>query len=244
VPLYGVLRGSFRSCRYQLGEFKLLTIGIKFDCFLFLYSGRGSAPSESSGLGTKKSPSFIIAITAYYLLVELRWFILATIVNFIEMSLQPIAKDIGAEYRKVWGKSDFKAVTQDEREKRNAEVREIADVYFDLTNDNYEDGWGRKLHFSRFQVGESIDAGLTRHEHYMALMGEMKPGMKILDAGCGFGSPARSIASFVGAHVTGITINRAQVFKARGYAEEEGLSNLVDFVEGDFMVYLSNAPRL
>lgn len=160
------------------------------------------------------------------------------------MSLEPKPKDIGAEYRKLWGKSDFKAVTQEDREKRNAEVREIADIYFDLTNDNYEDGWGTKLHFSRFQVGESIDAGLTRHEHYMALMGEMKPGMKILDAGCGFGSPARSIASFVGAHVTGLTINRAQVAKAREYTEEEGLSHLCDFVEGDFHVRLKSPPLL
>lgn len=158
------------------------------------------------------------------------------------MSLNPTVEDTGAAYRKVWGKDNIKAVTQEEREKRNADAKEIADAYYDLVNDNYEEGWGRKFHFCRYQPGESIAAGLARHEHYMALVTEMKPGMKILDVGCGVGGPARSVASFTGSHVTGITINKAQVARAKLYSEEDGLSHCVDFIEGDWMVGVPFSP--
>lgn len=35
--------------------------------------------------------------------------------------------------------------------------------------------------------------------------------MNVLDVGCGVGGPAREIAKFTGAHITGITINEYQV---------------------------------
>jgi sterol 24-C-methyltransferase len=153
-------------------------------------------------------------------------------------SLNPTAEDTGVEYLKAWGKGNVKTATQQERDKRSENAKEIANAYYDLVNDNFEEGWGRKFHFCRFQPGESIEAGLARHEHYMALMTEIKPGMKILDVGCGVGGPARSIASFTGCHVTGITINKVQVARAKLYSEQEGLADCVDFIEGDFMVCL------
>jgi sterol 24-C-methyltransferase len=159
------------------------------------------------------------------------------------MSLHPTAKDVGAVYRRVWGKTNLKTVTREEREMRNESAKEIADAYYDLANDNLEEGWNRKFHFCRFQPGESIDAGLCRHEHFMALMTNMKPGSKILDVGCGNGAPARSIAAFTGGHVTGITINKPQIARAKLYSEQEGLSNYVDFVEGDFTVCLLTLIR-
>lgn len=152
------------------------------------------------------------------------------------MSIHPASADPGAVYRKVWGKTNLNKVTKEEREKRNKAAREVADAYYDLANDNLEEGWNRKFHFCRFQLGESIDAGLSRHEHFMALMTNMKPGSKVLDVGCGNGAPARSIAAFIGGHVTGITINKPQIARARLYSKEEGLSDCVDFVEGDFTV--------
>ena len=60
--------------------------------------------------------------------------------------------------------------------------------------------------------------------------------MKVLDVGCGVGGPAREIAKFTGAHVTGLNNNDYQIERATHYAAKEGLSNQTKFVKGDFMV--------
>ena len=57
----------------------------------------------------------------------------------------------------------------------------------------------------------------------------------MLDVGCGVGGPAREIARFTGAHVTGITINEYQVQRAARYAAQDGLAGSCSFVQGDFM---------
>lgn len=56
-----------------------------------------------------------------------------------------------------------------------------------------------------------------------------------MDVGCGVGGPARQMAKFTGANITGITINEYQVERATRYAELEGLSRQLQFVQGDFM---------
>lgn len=63
----------------------------------------------------------------------------------------------------------------------------------------------------------------------------LKPGMRVLDVGCGVGGPAREIARFSGAHVTGVNNNQYQVNRATKYTAKAGLSGQVDFVKGDFM---------
>jgi SAM-dependent methyltransferase len=57
---------------------------------------------------------------------------------------------------------------------------------------------------------------LARHEHWLALKMQLKPGQKVLDAGCGVGGPARSIARFADVYVTGVTINDYQVRRECG----------------------------
>ena len=76
---------------------------------------------------------------------------------------------------------------------------------------------------------------LARHEHYLAAQIGLKKGMKVLDVGCGVGGPARQIANFTDARITGINNNDFQLARARKYTEKAGLSHLVDFKKGDFM---------
>jgi sterol 24-C-methyltransferase len=64
---------------------------------------------------------------------------------------------------------------------------------------------------------------MVRHEHYLALLTEMKPRTKILDAGCGIGAPAREICMFTRAHVTGITLNPYHQAWATDSAQKVGL---------------------
>jgi sterol 24-C-methyltransferase len=76
---------------------------------------------------------------------------------------------------------------------------------------------------------------MARYEHYLAARAGIKVGDRVLDIGCGVGGPAREIAHFTGAHITGLNINDYQISRARRYAVLHGLQDKQDFVKGDFM---------
>lgn len=64
--------------------------------------------------------------------------------------------------------------------------------------------------------------------------GNIRKGMRVLDAGCGVGGTAMHIAKQTGARVMGITLDPGQIRKARGYARDHHVSHLVDFEVMDF----------
>ena len=70
---------------------------------------------------------------------------------------------------------------------------------------------------------------------------EMKPGMKVLDLGCGVGGPAREMAIFAGANVTGITINDLHIERA---IELNKKANLEDQVQMFAIEALGCAPDM
>jgi sterol 24-C-methyltransferase len=63
----------------------------------------------------------------------------------------------------------------------------------------------------------------------------LKPGMRVLDVGCGVGGPAREIAQFSDAQIIGVNNNQYQVDRANRHTEKAGLTGQVSFVKGDFM---------
>lgn len=76
---------------------------------------------------------------------------------------------------------------------------------------------------------------IARHEHYLASMMNLRPGMRVLDIGCGIGGPAREIARFADVEIVGINNNEFQVGRARQKTARAGLSDQVSFVKGNFM---------
>lgn len=62
----------------------------------------------------------------------------------------------------------------------------------------------------------------------------IRPGMRVLDVGCGVGGPAREIAQFTDAQIIGLNNNEFQIQRATKYTQKAGLDN-VTFVKGDFM---------
>lgn len=107
--------------------------------------------------------------------------------------------------------------------------------YYDGATILYEYAWAGSFHFSRFNKGEGFIASLARHEHYLAAHMQLKPGMRVLDVGCGVGGPAREIARFSDVEVVGINNNEYQVGRAQKHTKTAGLQNQVTFVKGDFM---------
>ena len=62
----------------------------------------------------------------------------------------------------------------------------------------------------------------------------LKPGMRLLDVGCGWGSLAINAASRYGVSVVGITISQEQARWARKQVAEEGLTELVEIRVQDY----------
>ncbi|KAH8890469.1 hypothetical protein GQ53DRAFT_721710 [Thozetella sp. PMI_491] len=139
------------------------------------------------------------------------------------------------DYFRHWDNKTAQVETESDRETRKEEYASLTRQYYNLATDFYEYGFGQSFHFCRAGAGESLKQGIARHEHYLAKEIGIKRGMRVLDAGCGVGGPARQIAKFTGCHVTGITINEYQVERATRYAKMEGLSDQLSFVLGDFM---------
>ena len=100
-------------------------------------------------------------------------------------------------------------------EKRKDQYQTLVTNYYSLSTDFYEYGWGKSFHFANRFRGETLEESIQRHESYLALRMQLKPGDKVLDIGCGVGGPLRRIANLSGAHVTGITISQYQIQRAK-----------------------------
>ena len=62
----------------------------------------------------------------------------------------------------------------------------------------------------------------------------LKPGERVVEAGCGWGSLALFMAREHGVHVTAFNISREQIAYAREQARAQGLSDRVEFIEDDY----------
>ncbi|KAK7024834.1 delta-sterol C-methyltransferase [Favolaschia claudopus] len=137
-------------------------------------------------------------------------------------------------YTKFWNK-DISKEGEADTENRVDSYTDVVNGYYDGATELYESAWAPSFHFCRFYKGEAFLAALARHEHYLAAQMHLRPGMRILDVGCGVGGPARAIARFADVHVVGLNNNEFQVRRARGYTKRDGLERQVEFVRGDFM---------
>lgn len=63
---------------------------------------------------------------------------------------------------------------------------------------------------------------------------ELRPGEKVIEAGCGWGSLALYMARRYGVNVRAFNISSEQIAYARERAVAEGLSNRVEFVQDDY----------
>lgn len=111
----------------------------------------------------------------------------------------------------------------------------MVNAYYELATLFYEWGWGQSFHFAQKKFNETFGESIRRHEYYLASQLEVKPGMKVLDVGCGIGGPYRNIARFTGCDITGITLNEYQVKRANELNRAAGLGSQVRSVQCDFM---------
>jgi sterol 24-C-methyltransferase len=137
-------------------------------------------------------------------------------------------------YAGFWQK-DIKKEAKVDSDVRVENYTDVVNGYYDGATELYEYGWAKSFHFSRFYKGEAFAASLARHEHYLASQMSLRPGMRVLDVGCGVGGPAREIARFADVNIVGLNNNDFQIGRARKYTKEADLEDNVQFVKGDFM---------
>ena len=118
-------------------------------------------------------------------------------------------------------------------EGRREQYRSFVNRYYDLVTDFYEFGWGQSFHFAPRRRGESFKASLLRHQHFLADRLSLKPGMDVLDVGCGVGGPMGNMARHSGASFVGINNNAYQIERAKLHTKDVG--QLCRFIHGDYM---------
>ena len=76
-------------------------------------------------------------------------------------------------------------------------------------------------------------AQVAKLEHVSRKL-ELRPGMRVVEAGCGWGALALHMAREHGVHVRAFNISTRQIEYARERARREGLADRVEFVQDDY----------
>ena len=89
----------------------------------------------------------------------------------------------------------------------------------------------RQYSCAYFPTGdETLDAAQeAKKRHIAAKLRLDRPGLEVLDIGCGWGGMALTLARDYGARVNGITLSQEQLAAARARAEQAGLSERIRF---------------
>jgi len=119
-----------------------------------------------------------------------------------------------------------------------SEARENIHHHYDLGNEFYRlwlDTAEMQYTCAYYeQAGKTLEqAQLAKLEHVCRKL-RLKPGMTVVEAGCGWGGLARYMARNYGVTVHAYNISREQLAYARAEAERQGLDNLITYVEDDY----------
>jgi cyclopropane-fatty-acyl-phospholipid synthase len=127
------------------------------------------------------------------------------------------------------------------RGRRHSKSRDADAIshHYDVGNDFYRLVLGEAMTYSCARFVESTDsleqAQAAKHELVCRKLGlHEKPGARLLDVGCGWGSMAMHAAREHGASVVGITISREQADEARRRVHDAGLDELVEIRLQDY----------
>jgi cyclopropane-fatty-acyl-phospholipid synthase len=112
---------------------------------------------------------------------------------------------------------------------RTGSRRNIAEHY-DLGNDFYAHWLDPSMTYSSamyVEPGQSLEAAQAEKYARITAALELKPGMRVLEIGCGWGAMAEVVAR-AGAQVTAITVSEAQLAYTRTRIRDAGLEDKVE----------------
>ncbi|GGX68345.1 SAM-dependent methyltransferase [Streptomyces minutiscleroticus] len=118
---------------------------------------------------------------------------------------------------------------------RRSDKRAISHHY-DVGNDFYELVLGPSMVYScaYWQDGGTLEDAQRDKLELVCRKLDLKPGMRLLDVGCGWGSMAVHAAREHGVSVVGVTLSQEQAAYARKRVAEEGLTDKVEIRVQDY----------
>ncbi|WP_411106890.1 class I SAM-dependent methyltransferase [Streptomyces sp. cmx-4-9] len=114
--------------------------------------------------------------------------------------------------------------------------RQAVSHHYDVGNDFYERVLGPSMVYScaYWSTGATLEE--AQRDKLALVCGKLalRPGLRLLDVGCGWGSMAVHAAREHGVRVTGVTLSREQAAYARKRVADEGLTDLVEIRVQDY----------
>ena len=125
--------------------------------------------------------------------------------------------------KKVFSSGDKISVENEVKPPVSSEIEK----YYDNRTDDYVRDYGDIIQAARPTSDEEFINFLVKSV-------DPKPGMRLLDAGCGVCGPAIGIAKSRNVTIDGITISQKQVDESKKRIEKEGLTDRIKPIKGDF----------
>ncbi len=119
--------------------------------------------------------------------------------------------------------------------------------HYDLSRSFYELFLDSDLQYSCAYFAEpdlTLDEAQEAKKRHIAAKLLLRPGLRVLDIGCGWGGMALTLARTAGVQVTGITLSAEQLAVARERAERAGLSDRVRFELCDYREVAGRFDRI
>lgn len=123
--------------------------------------------------------------------------------------------------------------------RRNTVDRSRHDIHhhYDLGNDFYRLWLDGNMQYTCAyfpHADMSLEAAQLAKMHHVCQKLSLRPGERVVEAGCGWGSFALFMAKEYGVTVRAYNISHEQITEARRRAHAEGLGDRVEFVEDDY----------
>ncbi len=157
------------------------------------------------------------------------------------MNIRRLSRELKASYggsnvsRRAEHFENWVARASSESATADYDHTETVREYYDLCSEFMVFGWGESLHFAPLSPQESLEESKIRHQRLMMSRLELRPGMTVVDIGCGIGGPMRRVAREAGVRVVGVNSSEIQLDKAKALSAEAGLDRAVDYMCSSFM---------
>lgn len=110
------------------------------------------------------------------------------------------------------------------------------EAHYDYVSEAWQYVMGENLHYGYFKSGkEDINTASRQLMDEMLLYLKPKPGMHILDVGCGTGGPAFYVHKQLHAKITGIALSAVEIASAQLTCLEKNLQKDIQFMVADAM---------
>jgi cyclopropane-fatty-acyl-phospholipid synthase len=124
-----------------------------------------------------------------------------------------------------------------ERSNTLSRARENIHHHYDIGNDFYALWLDREMVYTcayyPTEASTLEEAQLAKMDHVCRKL-RLRPGERVIEAGCGWGALAMHMAARCGVHVRAFNISSEQIRFARRRARDIGLGERVEFIEDDY----------